>query len=532
MIFNKKFWLITLFFVTICTRIIWINRIPVHLSNDEISIAYDAYSILNTGRDEHNNYLPLSFQSHSTYKAPLYIYLASFTNLLLGNSELSVRLPSVILGSLTVFTLGYLVYILSSKLELGMISSYVLAVTPWHIYTSRMALESNIGLFFVLSGITIYFVAIKKRKDSYFIFSMILFGLSIWSYHTQWLLTPVIIFLLILLYKKHIFLKKIFWVSVLFFLCLSFPIAKDAWNNRKTTARANTEILINDPGIANVLSDNKKSNIFKTKLISKSFLSNYSNYTNLGHLFFDGSPLLPKEDPYTIGLFWLSFLPFFVFGLFKLKKYFPKHYKFLYLWTLVSPVVPSMTIGGPNMVRNLSSVIPYSIAISCGLFYFIEINKKGILLFFTITSFWSFLYFSIIYYYHFPFQTGENFQYGYKQAALYIRENYKRYEKIVIDPRFGDVNIYVGVPHLYISYFTNLDPIKLLQRQDTKDGLLFDKYQIKSINWGLETIGQNSLYLTPFDNLPEQTSNLKIVSEIKLPNHKTEFKLFESTVND
>jgi len=253
---------------------------------------------------------------------------------------------------------------------------------------------------------------------------------------------------------------------------------------------------------------------------------------NLGHLFFDGSPLLPKEDPYTIGLFLPSFLPFFIFGLFKLKKYFPKHYKFIYLWTLVSPVVPSLTIGGPNMVRNLPSVVPYSIAISCALYYFIEIKNKWILLTFTITSFLSFLYFSIIYYYHFPFQTGENFQYGYKQAALYIKENYNKYEKIVIDPRFGDVNIYVGVTHLYISYFTDLDPVKLLQRQDTKEGLLFDKYQIKSINWGLETIKQNSLYLVPFDNLPGKSLNLKTVLEIKLPNHKTEFKLFENIAND
>jgi len=253
---------------------------------------------------------------------------------------------------------------------------------------------------------------------------------------------------------------------------------------------------------------------------------------NLAHLFFDGSPLLPKEDPYTIGLFLLGFLPFFIFGFFKLKKYFPKHYKFIYLWTLVSPVVPSFTIGGPNMVRNLPSVAPFSIAISCALYYFIEIKNKWILLTFTITSFLSFLYFSIIYYYHFPFQTGENFQYGYKQAALYIKENYNKYEKIVIDPRFGDVNIYVGVPHLYISYFTDLDPVKLLQRQDTKEGLLFDKYQIKSINWGLETIKKNSLYLVPFDNLPGKSLNLKTVLEIKLPNHKTEFKLFENIAND
>ena len=123
---------------------------------------------------------------------------------------------------------------------------------------------------------------------------------------------------------------------------------------------------------------------------------------------------------------------------------------------------------------------------------------------------------------------GENFQYGYKQAAEYISQNYNKYDRIVVDPRFGDVNIYVGVPHLYLAYFTRLDPYRLLERHDTKDGLFFDKYQITSINWNLEKVKPKTLYLVPFDNKPNSVINLRTVKEIKLPNYKVEFYLLES----
>src|SRR3989338_8871915 len=95
--------------ITIFTRFYGLESVPSHLGNDEISIAYDAYSVARTFRDEHNNYLSLSFQSHNTYKAPLYGYLTAPLTLILPNNATTVRLPSALAGSLTVLFLGLLV---------------------------------------------------------------------------------------------------------------------------------------------------------------------------------------------------------------------------------------------------------------------------------------------------------------------------------------------------------------------------------------------------------------------------------------
>ena len=513
----SKFQKLLVVFIVIFTfgiRLVALDKVPPSLSNDEISIAYDSYSILHTGHDEHNNLMPVSFQSHGTYKAPFYIYLASVSNYFLGNSEFSVRLPSVIFGSLTVFVFGYLTFLLSNNVNLSILAMGVLSSTPWHIYTSRMALESNVATFLLTTAMCLFFKYLRNKQVWFFLLSMIFFGLSIWGYHTEWVLSPMIMVTLAIIYRKELKINPLFLISILIFFALVFPIASNAWANRNTNARANTETIF-------------KGNTNLTSIIS-TFANNYSDYTRTGHLFFDGLSLLSKEDPYTVGLFLLPLLPFFLGGLFIVKKYFPNNYKFIYTWLLISPVVPSLTIGGTNLVRNLATVLPYSLVIASGIYYLKRYFTGYKLVLFVGLIMLSFFYFSIIYFYHFPFQMGENFQYGYKQAAEYISQNYNKYDRIVVDPRFGDVNIYVGVPHLYLAYFTRLDPYRLLERHDTKDGLFFDKYQITSINWNLEKVKPKTLYLVPFDNKPNSVINLRTVKEIKLPNYKVEFYLLES----
>lgn len=97
---------------------------------------------------------------------------------------------------------------------------------------------------------------------------------------------------------------------------------------------------------------------------------------------------------------------------------------------------------------------------------------------------------------------AENFQYGYKQIAQYIKLHYNEYEKIVIDPRFGDYSMYSGIPTLYIPYYTKLDGQKLLQMKNVGNKQLFDKYEIGDINWNLEEKKSGYLYIVPNSNSP------------------------------
>ena len=52
---------IIIFIVAAILRFWAISSLPSSLSMDEIAVGYDSYSILKTGRDQHGEFLPLSF---------------------------------------------------------------------------------------------------------------------------------------------------------------------------------------------------------------------------------------------------------------------------------------------------------------------------------------------------------------------------------------------------------------------------------------------------------------------------------------
>jgi len=522
---------ILILFITfgIILRFVGLDYSPPHLSNDEISIAYDAYSLLHTLKDQHNNFLPISFESFGTYKAPLAIYLSLPTTVLFGNNEYSVRLPSAIFGSLTVIFLGLLVFELTKKNNLSLFSSLLLSSAPWHIYSSRMALESNIALFFVILGLYCFFYGINRNNTKFVLFSFISFALSIYGYHTEWGFTPMIITSLFFFNRKVIF-KKAFFIGLILFLLLISPIFIDAIHNLGTNARANTEIIFNDPSVSSEL-HNESLNIFqKGGVVLEKFISNYSSYMSLNTLFFNGLHLLPIEDPFQVGLFLTPLLPFFFIGFVKVKHFFKNQYKFIYSWLIISPIIPSLTIGEVNQVRYMVAVAPFIIFIATGLVYFLDNLRDKIWRFFVYGIYLiSFLFFLTIYFYHFPYEGGQNFQYGYKQIAQYINKVYQEYQTIIVDPRFGEGGIYSGVPHLYIPYYTYLNPDQLQNSKIIPNGIAFGKYEFRNIDWNAEQLSSDDLYVVSYSNSPPMRlmNNLKNVYEVRLPNRKEAFIIYQ-----
>src|SRR4051794_4570875 len=65
---------------------------------DESSVAYNAHTIAQTGRDEHGESFPLYFRAFSDYKNPVYVYLLAAVFRLTGPSITAARFLSAALG--------------------------------------------------------------------------------------------------------------------------------------------------------------------------------------------------------------------------------------------------------------------------------------------------------------------------------------------------------------------------------------------------------------------------------------------------
>ena len=82
-------------------RIYALDKSPQTVGFDEASLGYNAYSILKTGKDEYGTSYPLSLRSFNDFKPALYAYLAIPFIYLFGLNDASIRIPSAILGTLS-----------------------------------------------------------------------------------------------------------------------------------------------------------------------------------------------------------------------------------------------------------------------------------------------------------------------------------------------------------------------------------------------------------------------------------------------
>src|SRR2546421_726722 len=85
-----------------------ITRNPAGFFIDESSIAYNAHTISQTGRDEFGNSWPLYFRAFGDYKNPVQVYVLAALFKLTGPSILTARLLGAIAGVATAWLLGLL----------------------------------------------------------------------------------------------------------------------------------------------------------------------------------------------------------------------------------------------------------------------------------------------------------------------------------------------------------------------------------------------------------------------------------------
>ncbi|MBI2600121.1 glycosyltransferase family 39 protein, partial [Candidatus Daviesbacteria bacterium] len=191
--YSKILFLILL--VSVVLRLWNLGTIPPHLRNDEAALGYNAYSILQTGKDEHGQFLPFVFQSFGDFKMGLYIYLIMPFVAALGLNEFAVRLPSALAGVISVWLIYEIVKLLFAKDRLALISAFLIAVSPINIAFSRGAWEVNVSLTLTLAGIYFFLKAISG-KGSLLILSALFFGLTLLTSHTAKLSTPIFVMIL------------------------------------------------------------------------------------------------------------------------------------------------------------------------------------------------------------------------------------------------------------------------------------------------------------------------------------------------
>lgn len=526
----KKIFILFIILCALFTRFYKLSIYPPSPNWDEISHTYNAYSILETGKDQWGQSWPIfNFRAYGDYPTTLNMYIIIPFVKFLGINTLSGRLPTAILSFLTI----PLVYLLSKKIfnkkYFAIFTCLIYTLSPWTIFSSRHSLQATVAQFFLILGIIL---SINRKLFIGFLF----FALSAYAYHnTRIIIFPLLISFL-LIYKINI--KKNIY-AIFLFLILALPVTINLLSP-SSRARSSWVYILNQPAI-NVINQNRGKLIEKNynpliaRLISNKItyvvpkiISNYLNFLNPQYLFFQGTQNKQLNMPGSGQYFWI-YLPFFYIGLISIFKYrHNKHNQFLLTWFVIG-LIPSVITSGDFPIVRAISIIPVPfIFISHGLYLFYEkISTKFktifISLFLIINSIFLINYwrqYTKVY----AIEYASSWQYGYKQMVNFIKENYNNYDNFYITKKYGE-------PHEFILFYWPWPPSDYQNDSnkvwDYHDNWYwvdaFDKFKFVN-DWEIKNafIPPKSLLITSPENYSNQG---KIIQRIYYPNNQVVFDI-------
>lgn len=520
--------------IAIFLRFWQLGAVPASPDWDEVALGYNAYSLLHTGRDEYGAFLPVVMRSFDDYKPALYSYLAIPTVGLFGLSVWSTRLPSAIFGVLTVIAVYFLVKELFKKESLALLSSFFLAISPWHIQFSRIAFESNVGLAFNVFGALFFLKGLKRPWLLYV--SMISFVASAYVYQSEKVFSPLLLLSLVVIFRKELFKvpKRYLYGALVVGLLVSLPMVWYIVGNKNALLRAQGVSVFSDStslkqDAERLLADQKNHDTLgliidnRRWVFGKEILANYLSHFDPNWLFITGD--ISRHHAPNMGLLYLWELPFIFAGIvYLLWGNFDKKTKLtIFSWFLLAPVAASVTTGVPHAVRALNFLPTYQIFVALGLVGVFSkisniqypISRKllyiigiplAVLLFIVNVSYYLDQYFVQTNYY-----TAYDWQYGYGKAVPFVQSMEKNYQKIVVSNQPP-----LDQSYMFFLFYLKYDPI-LYQKEAQyasggfRENHIFGKYEFRPINWQNGKSSVRTLYIGRPGDFPSSADILKVV---------------------
>src|SRR5437764_311795 len=178
---------------------------------DESSIAYNAHTVSQTGRDEYGEAWPLYFRAFGEFKNPVYIYMLAALFRLTGPSTLAARSLSATAGLAAAALLGLLAARSTRSRAAGFFVAASALLTPWLFELSRVVLEVSLYPLALALFLLCLHAAAQKQKWTWRDAASLAATLALltYTYSIGRLLAPLLAFGLLM------FVRRVGWRSVL-----------------------------------------------------------------------------------------------------------------------------------------------------------------------------------------------------------------------------------------------------------------------------------------------------------------------------
>ncbi len=514
---------------------------PPALTWDEVSWGYNAYTLGLTGRDEFGR-IPVTYlESFGDFKPPVYAYLSVIPVWIVGLSEFSTRFASAFFGSITILVVFFLVleifYSSSNKKYYALATTFLLAISPWHILLSRAAFEANIASFFIILGTLIFLFSARDIKNVRFmVVSFLCFVFAMYTFNTSRVFLPLF-GLFLIIYKRKSLIKswKVVVLSAILPCILLVPLALFLITPQAKLRYEEVNIFSDIKVIERV---NKEAENIGNSLLSKiiynrrfaygvEYLNHYLDNLNPIFLFIkgDGNPKFSIQD---VGQMYIWELPFLIVGVFILIRKKEGSWLIVPVWLLMGILPAATARETPHALRIETTLPMFQIFVAYGLVQtalYMQ-HKKNLVKNTFYTGFGAmvlvcFIYFLHNYFNHYPEKYASEWQYGYKQAINFTEKQKNKYKNIYFTKDLGR-------PYMYVLFFGKYPPETLIEKGSIEREALgfvhvntLDKYIFADTFPEPE---EGNLYITTVSKIPE---NSKIVARFYQPDGKEALVAYE-----
>lgn len=424
-----------------------LDQYPVSVFGDELDLGYQAYSILETGKDYTGNSYPVLFHSFSEYRLPFNIYFTVPFEAILGLNEWGVRIPFVVYGIISIIALFFIARKLFND-KVALFATFLMSISPMSLHFSRQANDAGGALALTLLGTWLFLKGLSSYKM--LVLSGGIYALSIYAYSITTIFTPLIVLALFLIYRKNILkygLPKItlaISVGILVLTPYIYTFFQGSAGERFNKINLSSEKSIQEEIIRRrVESTSPITPLFQNTPVAVilEVTRNYLKSFSTQFLFINGDPNL-RHSVGGIGEFYLFEFFTIIAGVFLIIRNYihnsfklTSNYVLVIVWLFISPIMSALTYGGGEHAPRQILMLPPMIIISAlGLSLLLNIKKIAPfkILFFSLMFFSISLYF-YRYYVEWPRDSFRAWHGGFKEAFVYAGSVDSQYSKVYIN---------------------------------------------------------------------------------------------------
>ncbi len=512
--------LVGIFCIAIFFRFYHLGSVPPSPSLDEVSLGYNAYSILHTGKDEYGTPFPLQLRAYDDFRPALYLYPVVAAIRIFGLNAVAVRAPSVIFSLITIFFIFQSAWIIGKKYTTSenpaLWALGFAAISAWHVYISRLGHEVNLGLMLFTAGMysLIHWSLTKRTYGLYW--GALFLALSLYGYQSEKVILPVFGMVFVCVFYRRLLRE---WqtsikAGILFGLIALYAVILTLSPQGLSRLKGTSAIGIDAPQIQQALSAHAKAvqrhdriaSVLTSKYVTTISIvaNNYIQHFNPLWLA-SGAQRENHKVPFMGLIMWWE-LGLMLVGIWYMWRVMPKEIvALMLLWVFTAPIPAAITTQAPHAMRAFTMFPPFMILAGFGAYALTLLQKKTIWisLLFVLLSVGSAYQVGGGYFKTFKMEQSDSFQYALGQSMSYVQKHQKEYTRVIVANNAAGYQSY-----MFFLFYTQFDPFTYLAQGGTVSGgyaqpHTIGKYTFEPIAQS-DVVRKDTLYIANIDGQPLQ----------------------------